>query len=110
MAEITPVEREVRKGDIAVIDIEVEVDGHIVESETRKSTEAERKEGVLLPELLAALPGAFVDETREAPVDLPDSHSDPELAGRHALRRATVRGAKKEVVRRLVDSLRTMRR
>src|SRR5438034_327977 len=30
MAEITPVEREVRTGDIAVIDIEVEVDGKIV--------------------------------------------------------------------------------
>src|SRR5881409_239494 len=50
MAEITPVEREVRTGDIAVIDIEVEVDGKIVESETRKATEAEVREGVLLPE------------------------------------------------------------
>jgi trigger factor len=38
MAEITPVEREVRLGDIAVIDIEVEVDGKVVESESRKST------------------------------------------------------------------------
>src|SRR5439155_1914006 len=60
MAEITPVEREVRVGDIAVIDIEVEVDGKVVESETRKSTEAEVKDGVLLPELVAVLPGTFV--------------------------------------------------
>src|SRR5205823_7073440 len=60
MAEITPVEREVRAGDIAVIDIEVEADGQLVESETRKATEAEVKEGVLLPELLEVLPGTFV--------------------------------------------------
>src|SRR3989449_4426004 len=66
LAEITPVEREVRVGDIAVIDIEVEVDGKIVESETRKAIEAEVREGVLLPELIAVLPGSFMDETREA--------------------------------------------
>src|SRR3989442_8119559 len=65
MAEITPVEREVRNGDIAVIDIEVAVDGKVVESETRRSTEAEVKDGVLLPELVEVLPGTFVGETRE---------------------------------------------
>src|SRR5437667_7251367 len=73
MAEITPVEREVRTGDIAVIDIEVEVEGKIVESETRKATEAEVREGVLLPELIAVLPGSFMDETREANVKFPES-------------------------------------
>src|SRR5881275_1677601 len=77
MAEITPVEREVRAGDIAVIDIEVEVDGKVMESESRKSTEAEVKEGVLLPELIAVLPGTFVGETREAKVNFPDSYSEP---------------------------------
>src|SRR5712671_1786379 len=48
MAEITPVEREARLGDIAVIDVEVEVDGELVESETQKAMEAELREGVLL--------------------------------------------------------------
>src|SRR5439155_667234 len=84
MAEITPVEREVRTGDIAVIDIEVEVDGKIVESETRKATEAEVREGVLLPELIAVLPGSFMDETREANVKFPESYSNPELGGKEA--------------------------
>src|SRR5947207_2443723 len=72
MAEITPVEREVRAGDIAVIDIEVEADGQLVESETRKATEAEVKEGVLLPELLEVLRGTFVGEARETRGDFPE--------------------------------------
>src|SRR5205823_15125252 len=105
MAEITPVEREVRLGDIAVIDIEVEVDGKIVDSETRKSTEAEVKEGVLLPELVAVLPGAFVDETREAQVNFPESYSEPQLAGKEATIRVTVRGVKEKVLPALDDAL-----
>src|SRR6266480_6416810 len=81
LAEVTQVEREVRMGDVAVIDVEVEADGQVVESETRKAMEAELKDGVLLPELLAVLPGTFVDETREAKVTFPETYSDPELAG-----------------------------
>ncbi len=105
MAEITPVEREVRIGDIAVIDIEVEVDGKVVDSESRKATEAEVKEGVLLPELLAVLPGTFVDETREAGVTFPASYSNPELAGKQATIRVTVRGVKEKVLPALDDAL-----
>lgn len=105
MAEITPVEREVRLGDIAVIDIEVEVDGQIVESETRKSTEAEVKEGVLLPELVAVLPGTFAGETREAKVKFPESYSNPELAGKNATIRVTVGGVKEKIVPPLDDDL-----
>ena len=105
MAEVTPVEREVRTGDIAVIDIEVEADGKIVDSETRKSTEAEVKEGVLLPELVAVLPGTFVDETREARVDFPENYSEPELAGKRATIRVTVRGVKEKVLPPLDDAL-----
>jgi len=54
-----------------VIDVEVEVDGEVIESETQKAMEAELKEGILLPELLAVLPGTFVDETREQKVTFP---------------------------------------
>src|SRR3979409_356269 len=52
MAEITPVEREARLGDIASSGGEGGVDGEVVESETQKAMEAELREGVLLPELL----------------------------------------------------------
>ena len=105
MAEITPVEREVRTGDLAVIDIEVEADGKVVESESRKSTEAEVKEGVLLPELLAVLPGTFGGETREAKVNFPESYSNPELAGKEATIRVTVQGVKEKVLPTLDDAL-----
>jgi trigger factor len=105
LAEITPVEREVRAGDIAVIDIEVEVDGKVVESETRKATEAEVKDGVLLPELLAVLPGTFADETREAAVNFPENYSEPELAGKQATIRVTVRGVKEKILPALDDEL-----
>ena len=105
MAEITPVEREVRLGDLAVIDVEVEVDGELVESESRKAMEAELKEGVLLPELLAVLPGTFVDETREAKVTFPETYSDPKLAGKNATIRVTVRGVKEKVLPPLDDAL-----
>jgi trigger factor len=105
MAEITPVEREVRAGDIAVIDIEVEVDGKVVESESRKSTEAEVREGVLLPELVEVLPGTFTGETREAKVHFPDDNSNPDLAGKDATIRVTVQSVKEKLLPPLDDEL-----
>jgi trigger factor len=105
LAEITPVEREVRSGDVAIIDVEVEVGGEIVESESQKAMEAELKEGVLLPELLAVLPGTFVDETREASVTFPETYSDPNLAGKNATIRVTLRGVKEKVLPALDDAL-----
>jgi trigger factor len=105
MAEITPVEREARLGDVAIIDVEVEADGEVIESETQKAMEAELKEGVLLPELLAVLPGTFVDETREANVTFPETYSDPKLAGKNATIRVTLRGVKEKILPPLDDAL-----
>jgi trigger factor len=105
MAEITPVEREARAGDIVIIDVEVEVDGELVESESRTAMEAELKDGVLLPELLAVLPGTFVDETREAKVSFPDTYSDPKLAGKNATIRVTLHGVKEKILPPLDDAL-----
>ena len=105
MAEITPVEREARLGDVAIIDVEVEADGEVIESETQKAMEAELKEGVLLPELLAVLPGTFMDETREAKVTFPETYSDPKLAGKSATIRVTLRGVKEKILPPLDDAL-----
>jgi trigger factor len=105
LAEITPVEREARMGDVVILDVEVETDGEIVESETRKAMEAELKDGVLLPELLAVLPGTFVDETREATVTFPDDYSEPKLAGKQATIRVTLRGVKEKVLPELTDEV-----
>src|ERR1700693_1915010 len=98
MAGIPPVEREARLGDIAIIDVEVEVDGEPVASESRQAMEAELKEGVLLPELLAVLPGTFVDESREARVTFPENYSEPKLAGKEATIRVTLRGVKEKIL------------
>ena len=105
LAEITPVEREARTGDVVVIDVEVEADGEIVESETQKAMEAELREGVLRPELLAVLPGTFVGETREATVQFPDDYSESKLAGKQATIRATLRGVKEKVLPPLDDAI-----
>jgi trigger factor len=105
LAEITPVEREARTGDVVVIDVEVDVDGAVVESETRKAMEAELKDGVLLPELLAVIPGASVGETRSVSVKFPDDYSDPQLAGKEATIKVTVQGVKEKVVPPLDDAV-----
>jgi trigger factor len=105
MAEITPVEREARLGDIAIIDVEVDVDGELVASESRQAMEAELKDGVLLPELLAVLPGTFVDESREAKVTFPENYSEPKLAGKEATIRVTLRGVKEKILPVLDDPL-----
>jgi trigger factor len=105
LAEITPVEREARLGDVAVIDVEVEVDGNVVESETRKAMEADLRDGVLLPELLAVLPGTFVGETRAASVQFPDDYSEPQLAGKEATIKVTLQGVKEKILPALDDAL-----
>jgi trigger factor len=105
LAEITPVEREARSGDVVVIDVEVDVDGTVIESETRKAMEAELKEGVLLPELLALIPGAKVEEARSVLVKFPDDYSDPQLAGKDATIKVTVQGVKEKVLPALDDEM-----
>src|SRR5215472_14380497 len=56
LAEVEPVEREVRAGDVIVADLRVLVDGTEVQSEGRKATEVEVVEEKVIPELLAVLP------------------------------------------------------
>lgn len=105
LAEITPVEREARTGDIVVIDVEVDVDGTVIESETRKAMEAELKEGVLIPELLAVIPGAKAGETRSAKVTFPEDYSEALLAGKEATIKVTIQGVKEKVLPELDDAM-----
>jgi trigger factor len=105
MAEITPVEREARAGDVAVIDVEVEADGAVVPSESRQAMEAELKEGVLLPELYEAIQGAKVGETRSVTVKFPDDYGEPLLAGKDGTIKATLQGVKEKVLPALDDAL-----
>jgi trigger factor len=104
-AEVLPVDREVRPDDLVVVDLEVLVDGRPVPSQATKGMEAEVREGELIPELFAVLPGRRVGETAEATVEMPESHSDPAVAGKTANLQMTVRGVKEKRVPELTDEL-----
>jgi trigger factor len=103
LAQIQPVDREIREGDVAVVDLEVQVDGRRIPSEARRATEVEVREGEVIPELLPALLGRREGEVATADVTLPETHPDPRLRGRPARLEVTVRGVKEKVVPELTD-------
>jgi len=96
LAEITPVERPVAEGDVVVADIDVSVDGREIPSERRRALETEVREGVLIPELLAAVKGKSVGEVAEAEITLAEDHVDEALRSRPAQVRFTVQGVKEK--------------
>ncbi|HZV52124.1 MAG TPA: trigger factor [Candidatus Dormibacteraeota bacterium] len=105
LAQIQPVDREIREGDLAVVDLEVQVDGRRVPSEARRATEVEVREGKVIPELLPALLGRREGEVATADVTLPEDHPDPRLKGKPARLEVTVRGVKEKVVPELTDEV-----
>jgi trigger factor len=105
LAEIEPVEREVRDGDVVVADLRVFVDDREVPSEARTATEVEVAEGAVIPELRAALPGHSVGEVAVAEVTLPEEHTDPELRGKPARLEVTIQGVKEKRVPELTDTV-----
>jgi trigger factor len=96
LAEITPVERPVAEGDVVVADIDVSVDGKDIPSEQRRALETEVREGVLIPELLAAVKGKSVGEVAETEITLAEDHVDEDLRSRPAQIRFTVQGVKEK--------------
>jgi trigger factor len=105
LAEIEPVEREVRRGDVIVADLRVLVDGVEVPSEGRKATEVEVVEERVVPELFDALPGHVVDDVVTADVTLPQEHEEPDLQGKPARLEVTIHGVKEKRVPELTDEV-----
>jgi trigger factor len=105
LAEIEPVEREVREGDIVVGDLRVSVDGEQVPEEARQALELEVKEGVLVPELRAVLPGRRQGEVATTTARMPDDHSNERLRGKTAELEVTVQGVKEKRVPDLDDEV-----
>src|SRR5215472_816082 len=105
LAEVEPVDREAQVGDLVVADLRVLVDGREVPSEARTATEVELREGVVIPELLAAVPGHRVGEVAAADVTLPEEHSNPDLRGRPARLEVAVQGVKQKHVPELTDEI-----
>src|SRR5437588_9022139 len=102
-ATLVPVERPVQSGDVIVGDLEVSTGGVEVPAAARKAMEIEVKEGVLIPELNAAVIGKSVDEVAEAEVQMPADTAEPELSNKLANLRLTVRGVKQKDVPPLND-------
>ena len=102
-ASLEPVERPVQEGDVIVADLDVSADGVEVLSAARKAMEVEVKDGVLIPELTAAVIGKSTDEVAEAEVQMPADTADAELANKLATLRLTVRGVKQKNVPPLND-------
>ena len=105
LAEVEPVEREVRIGDIVIADLKVLVDGREVPSEARTATEVQVEEDAVIPELLTALPGRSVGEVATADVTLPEEHTNPDLRGKPARLELTVQGVKEKRIPELTDSV-----
>jgi len=105
LAEVEPVEREVREGDLVVADLRMLVDDQELESEGRKATEFEVSEGSVIPELLAVMPGRSVGEVATAEVTLPEEHENPDMRGKLARLEVTVQGVKEKRVPELTDSV-----
>jgi trigger factor len=104
-SEVQPVEREVQVGDVVVGDLRAFVGGEEIPSEARQAIELEVREGVLVPELLAALPGHSVGEVVPVEVEMPETHSNPALRGQRTTLEVTVQGVKEKHVPELTDEL-----
>jgi trigger factor len=105
LSEVEPVDREVRVSDIVVGDLKVFVDDREIVDEARAAIELEVKEGLLVPELVAALPGAKTGDVVKASVEMPDDHANPELKGQRARLEVTVQGVKEKRVPDLTDEV-----
>jgi trigger factor len=120
LAQVEPVEREVRVGDVVVGDLKVFLrDGdqshgpgdaidqpeREVAAESRTAAEIEVREGSLIPELLAALPGRRVGEVAVAELTFPEDHPDEALRGRPGRLEVTVQGVKEKRVPELTDEV-----
>jgi trigger factor len=105
LAEVEPVDREVRAGDVVVADLDVLVDGAAVPSEARRATEVELVEGTVVPELLEALQGERVGDVVTTDITLPEEHPDPDLQGKPARLQVTIQGLKEKRVPELTDAI-----
>jgi trigger factor len=105
IAEVEPVEREVRAGDVVVADLKVLADGQELAARAQKAAELEVDEGLMPPELLAALPGHVQGDVVGVDVSLPEDDPDPDLRGKPARLELTVHGIKEKRVPELTDEV-----
>jgi trigger factor len=105
LAQVEPVEREAALGDIVVGDVRLLVEDEEVPGETRAAVELELKEGVLVPELLAVLPGRKAGEVAVAEVTMPEDHAVENVRGKPGRLEVTVQGVKQKTLPELTDEV-----
>jgi trigger factor len=105
LAQVEPVEREAAMGDIVVGDVRLLVEDEEVPGETRTAVELELKEGVLVPELLAVLPGRKAGEAAVAEVTMPEDHAVENVRGKPGRLEVSVQGVKQKTLPELTDEV-----
>lgn len=93
----------IEKGDLAVVDYEMEVDGEKREGGGATGYPLEVGADELFPQLNEALLGARPEEAREFEVTYPETHTDEELAGKTAVFKVTVQQARRRQLPELDD-------
>jgi trigger factor len=93
----------VEKGDLAVVDYDMSVDGEKREDASAQGYPLEVGADQLFPEMNEALPGAKVGEAREFEIAYPEDHSDESLRGKTAQFTVTVREARRRQLPELDD-------
>ena len=93
----------VEKGDLAIVDYDMSVDGEKREEASAQGYPLEVGVDQLFPEMNEALPGAKVGEAREFEIAYPEDHSEESLRGKTAQFLVTVREARRRQLPELDD-------
>ena len=93
----------VEKGDLAIVDYDMSVDGEKREDASAQGYPLEVGADQLFPEMNEALPGAKIGEAREFEIAYPEDHSDESLRGKTAQFMVTVREARRRQLPELDD-------
>jgi trigger factor len=107
VATLEPIkgDRGAAKGDIAVVDFDVEVAGKAVSDANARDLQVELGQGNLLPGIEDALIGKKGGEKAEVSVDMPASHPHAGLRGKKATIKITLKDIKERIIPELDDEL-----
>jgi trigger factor len=93
----------IEKGDLAIVDYEMLVDGEKRDEGSAAGYPLEVGADTLFPEMNEALPGARIGEMREVEVSYPETHSDKSLAGKKAVFKVAIREARRRQLPEVTD-------
>lgn len=102
-ATLVPVDREVRLGDVAILDYEGKIDGVPFEGGTATGQETEIQENRFIPGFAAGIAGMKAGETKDVTAHFPEDYGNTELAGKDAVFTITVHEVKEPELPALDD-------